>query len=121
MCHDMLAMATENGLNQCLPAYGYQVDGFCASLQHPTVSKCVDECLTEIAATSDVLRAPGVEPSPERCARSLINKTSLHIKGMSVLPTWDPQRLIDRRPFVAALVGGRKQGKSTAQQDLHTE
>ena len=56
MCHDMLAMATENGLNQCLPAYGYQVDGFCESLQHPTVSKCVDECLEEIANTSDVLQ-----------------------------------------------------------------
>ena len=56
MCHDMLAMATENGLNQCLPPYGYQVNGFCESLQHPTVSKCVDECLEEIAATSDVLQ-----------------------------------------------------------------
>jgi hypothetical protein len=56
MCHDMLAMATENGLNQCLPKYGYQVEGFCSSLQHPTVSKCVDECLEEIAATSDVLQ-----------------------------------------------------------------
>ncbi len=56
MCHDMIAMATENGLNQCLPAYGYQVEGFCESLQHPTVSKCVDECLEEIAATSDVLQ-----------------------------------------------------------------
>ena len=56
MCHDMLAMATENGLNQCLPRYGYQVDGFCDSLQNPTVSKAVDECLEEIAATSDVLQ-----------------------------------------------------------------
>ena len=56
MCHDMMAMATENGLNQCLPSYGYQVEGFCESLQHPTVSKCVDECLEEIAATSDVLQ-----------------------------------------------------------------
>ena len=37
---------------------------------------------------------------------------------MSVLPTWDPNRLIERKPFNIALVGGRKQGKSTAQQDL---
>ena len=37
---------------------------------------------------------------------------------MSVLPNWDPQRLIERKPFNIALVGGRKQGKSTAQQDL---
>ena len=37
---------------------------------------------------------------------------------MSVLPEWDPNRLIERKPFNIALVGGRKQGKSTAQQDL---
>ncbi len=37
---------------------------------------------------------------------------------MSVLPIWNPQRLIERKPFNIALVGGRKQGKSTAQQDL---
>ena len=35
-----------------------------------------------------------------------------------MLPTWDPQRLVDRKPFNVALVGGRKQGKSTAQQHL---
>ena len=37
---------------------------------------------------------------------------------MSALPNWDPNRLIERKPFNLALVGGRKQGKSTAQQDL---
>jgi len=55
---------------------------------------------------------------PRPCARIAANKTCPIIKGMSVLPTWDPNRLIARKPFVAALVGGRKQGKSTAQQDL---
>ena len=35
-----------------------------------------------------------------------------------MLPTWDPNRLIRRKPFNVALVGGRKMGKSTAQQDL---
>ena len=55
MCHDMMAMVAENGLNTVLPRYGYQVSGFTESLQHPTVSKCVDECLTEIAASTDVL------------------------------------------------------------------
>ena len=55
MCHDMMAMAAENGLNTVLPGYGYQVSGFTESLQHPTVSKCVDECLSEIAATTDIL------------------------------------------------------------------
>ena len=56
MCHDMLAMACENGMNQCLPAYGYQVDGFCETLKDPTVSQCVDECLEEIARESDILQ-----------------------------------------------------------------
>lgn len=55
MVHDMLAMAAEGGINQVLPSYGYEVSGFSASLQHPTVSKCVDECLVEIAETTDVL------------------------------------------------------------------
>jgi len=35
-----------------------------------------------------------------------------------MLPTWDPNRLIQRKPFNVALIGGRKMGKSTAQQDL---
>ena len=52
----MLAMACENGMNQCLPAYGYQVDGFCETLKDPTVSQCVDECLEEIARESDILQ-----------------------------------------------------------------
>ena len=56
MCHDMLAMAAENGMNQCLPSYGYQVDGFCETLKEPTVSQCVDECLEEIARDSDILQ-----------------------------------------------------------------
>ena len=56
MCHDMMAMACENGLNQCLPQYGYRIDGFCETLKNPTVSDCVDECLVEIAATTDVLQ-----------------------------------------------------------------
>ena len=56
MMHDMMAMACENGLNQCLPPYGYQVDGFCETLKEPTVSQCVDECLEEIARESDILQ-----------------------------------------------------------------
>ena len=55
MVHDMLAMGAEAGINTVLPAYGYQVDGFAQNLQHPSVSKCVDECLVEIAQTTDVL------------------------------------------------------------------
>ena len=35
-----------------------------------------------------------------------------------MLPTWDPNRLVERKPFNVALVGGRKMGKSTAQQDF---
>ena len=55
MVHDMLAMGAEAGINTVLPSYGYQVDGFAQNLQHPSVSKCVDECLVEIAQTTDVL------------------------------------------------------------------
>ena len=55
MVHDMLAMGAEAGINTVLPSYGYEVDGFAQNLQHPSVSKCVDECLVEIAQTTDVL------------------------------------------------------------------
>ena len=56
MMHDMCAMGVEKGLNGYLPKYGYQVNGFSETLKQPTVSKCVDECLREIAAESDVLQ-----------------------------------------------------------------
>lgn len=56
MVHDMMAMATEQGLNGILPQYGYEVNGFTDSLKNPTVSQCVDDCLQEIADTTDVLQ-----------------------------------------------------------------
>ena len=56
MMHDMCAMGVEKGLNGYLPKYGYQVDGFSETLKKPMVSQCVDECLKEIAAESDVLQ-----------------------------------------------------------------
>ena len=56
MMHDMCVMGVEKGLNGYLPRYGYQVDGFSDSMKNPMVSKCVDECLKEIAAESDVLQ-----------------------------------------------------------------
>ena len=56
MMHDMCVMGVEKGLNGYLPRYGYQVDGFSDSMKQPMVSKCVDECLKEIAAESDVLQ-----------------------------------------------------------------
>ena len=52
----MLAMAAENGLNQVLPQYGYEIEGFTDSLKSPTTSQCVDECLAEIAAETDILQ-----------------------------------------------------------------
>ena len=52
MVHNTLAMATEHGINCFLPSYGYQVDGFTESLQHPVTSKAIDDCLLEIADTS---------------------------------------------------------------------
>ena len=56
MMHDMCVMGVEKGLNGYLPRYGYQVDGFSESMKNPMVSKCVDDCLKEIAAESDVLQ-----------------------------------------------------------------
>ena len=56
MMHDMCVMGVEKGLNGYLPRYGYQVEGFSDSLKQPMVSKCVDQCLKEIAAESDVLQ-----------------------------------------------------------------
>ena len=35
-----------------------------------------------------------------------------------MLPSWDPTRLTRKIPFVLGLVGGRRQGKSTAVADL---
>jgi len=56
MVHDMLANGVEQGLNVLLPRYGYQVDGFSNALKEPLTSKCVDDCLQEIAAENDVLQ-----------------------------------------------------------------
>ncbi len=55
MVHDLLANATEQGLNVMLPEYGYKVNGFANSLKDPIVSSCVDDCLIEIAQTTDIL------------------------------------------------------------------
>ncbi len=56
MVHDLCASATESGLNTMLPDYGYKVEGFAESLKSPVVSEAVDDCLREIAATTDVLQ-----------------------------------------------------------------
>jgi hypothetical protein len=56
MMHDMCVFGVEKGLNNYLPKYGYQVEGFSDSMKQPMVSRCVDECLKEIAAESDVLQ-----------------------------------------------------------------
>ena len=56
MMHDMCVVGAEKGLNNYLPSYGYKIDGFSDSMQQPMVSKCVDQCLKEIAAESDVLQ-----------------------------------------------------------------
>ena len=56
MVHDTLAMATEHGMNAVLPQWGYEVDGFTDSLNHPVTSKCVNDALLEIAQDTDVLQ-----------------------------------------------------------------
>ena len=56
MIHNILAQTTEKGLNAVLPAYGYEVDGFCQNLKDPTVDEAVTQCLSEIALESDVMQ-----------------------------------------------------------------
>ena len=56
MVHDLFANGLEQGLNAFLPKYGYQLDGFAQTLQDPITSRCVDDCLKEIAAENDVLQ-----------------------------------------------------------------
>ncbi len=56
MVHDLMANATEHGLNTVLPEYGYRIDGFTTCLKDPIVSDCVDECLAEIALETDILQ-----------------------------------------------------------------
>ena len=56
MVHDLFANGLEQGLNAILPKYGYQIDGFAQTLQDPTTSKCVDDCLREIAAENEILQ-----------------------------------------------------------------
>jgi len=56
MMHNLLATSAEKGLNVVLPAYGYEVDGFCESLRDPNVDEAVTQCLHEIALESDVMQ-----------------------------------------------------------------
>ena len=55
MIHNMLANATEQGLNAVLPAYGYEIRGFARSMESPPVNEAVNACLEEIARDSDIL------------------------------------------------------------------
>jgi len=56
MVHDIFAKGCEEGLNRFLPQYGYEVDGFCANLKNPNISKQIDAALAEIAEENDVLQ-----------------------------------------------------------------
>ena len=56
MVHDLAARCAEQGVNAFLPSYGYEIDGFCDSLQDPSVREATDACLVEIAEESDVLQ-----------------------------------------------------------------
>ena len=56
MVHDMLANSVEQGLNVFLPKYGYELQGFSKSLKEKPTSDCVDDCLKEIAAESEILQ-----------------------------------------------------------------
>ena len=52
MLHDICATGFEKGAQAVLPQYGYELDGFAASLKDPMVSQGIDQCLIEIAAES---------------------------------------------------------------------
>ena len=56
MVHDLFANSVEQGLNVFLPKYGYEVQGFSESLRQKPTSDCVDDCLKEIAAESEILQ-----------------------------------------------------------------
>ena len=56
MVHDIFAKGCEEGLNQFLPQYGYEVDGFCKTLQNPNISKQIDCALAEICEENAVLQ-----------------------------------------------------------------
>ena len=56
MVHDLLANSVEQGLNVFLPKYGYELQGFSNSLKQKPTSDCVDDCLKEIAAESEILQ-----------------------------------------------------------------
>ena len=56
MVHDLFANSVEQGLNVFLPKYGYEGQGFSESLRQKPTSDCVDDCLKEIAAESEILQ-----------------------------------------------------------------
>ena len=56
MVHDLFANSVEQGLNVFLPKYGFEVKGFSDSLKQRPTSDCVDDCLKEIAAESEILQ-----------------------------------------------------------------
>ena len=55
MIHNLLANATEQGLNAFLPTYGYEVRGFAKCMETPPANEAVNACLEEIARDSDIL------------------------------------------------------------------
>ena len=56
MMHNIFASTAERGLNVVLPRYGYEIVGFREGLKDPAVDEAVNQCLTEIAADSDILQ-----------------------------------------------------------------
>ena len=56
MMHNIAANTAEKGLNAILPRYGWEIHGFTDSLKDPAVDEAVNQCLSEIAAESDILQ-----------------------------------------------------------------
>ena len=110
MMHNICASTAERGLNAILPRYGYEIVGFREGLKDPAVDEAVNQCLTEIAAESDILqhiKSPYVRlaiawggalvTSIKRCPLP-INRNASPMESRPPRPQGAVQSRLSRRP-----------------------
>ena len=120
MIHNLLATSAEKGLNIVLPAYGWEVNGFCESLRDPNVDEAVTQCLSEIALESDVMQyieSPyarlaiawgGALVTSIRKKRQIVNR---YVTPLGPLPTRKEnpvQPCVGRRPQTGKIHSGER-------------
>ena len=120
MMHNLLATSAEKGLNIILPAYGYEVNGFCETLKDPNVDEAVTQCLSEIALESDVMQyieSPyarlaiawgGALVTSIRKKRQIVNR---YVTPLGPLPTRKEnpvQPCVGRRPQTGKIHSGER-------------